>query len=77
MFPFKSAALAALLGLTATAGLAQEVTLRFQHFVSPKSANPTYFITPWAEKVEKDLGRPDQGRNLPLHATRRQSPEPV
>lgn len=56
MFPFKSAALAALLGLSATAGLAQEVTLRFQHFVSPKSANPTYFITPWAEKVEKDSG---------------------
>jgi TRAP-type C4-dicarboxylate transport system substrate-binding protein len=54
MFPFKSAALAALLGLTATTGIAQEVTLRFQHFVSPKSANPKYFIEPWAEKVEKD-----------------------
>ncbi|MBR9842672.1 MAG: TRAP transporter substrate-binding protein [Rhodobacteraceae bacterium] len=54
MFPFKSAALAALLGLTATQGIAQEVTLRFQHFVSPKSANPKYFIEPWAEKVEKD-----------------------
>ncbi len=54
MFPLKSAALAALLGLTATTGIAQEVTLRFQHFVSPKSANPKYFIEPWAEKVEKD-----------------------
>ena len=33
---------------------AQEVTLRFQHFVSPQSANPKYFIEPWARKVEKD-----------------------
>jgi len=56
MFKIKSAALAALLGLTATQGFAQEVTLRFQHFVSPKSANPKYFIEPWAEKVEKDSG---------------------
>lgn len=56
MFTFKSAALAALLGLTATQSFAQEVTLRFQHFVSPKSANPKYFIEPWAEKVEKDSG---------------------
>lgn len=52
----KSAALAALLGLSATAGMAQEVTLRFQHFVSPNSANPKYFIEPWAEKVEADSG---------------------
>lgn len=51
---FKSAAIAAALGLTATAGLAQEVTLRFQHFVSPNSANPKYFIEPWAKKVEED-----------------------
>ncbi|MEQ9694539.1 TRAP transporter substrate-binding protein [Shimia sp. SDUM112013] len=54
MKTLKSAALAALLGLTATNVIAQEVTLRFQHFVSPKSANPTYFIGPWAEKVEQD-----------------------
>lgn len=54
MNTLKSAALAALLGLTATNAFAQEVTLRFQHFVSPKSANPTYFIGPWAEKVEKE-----------------------
>jgi TRAP-type C4-dicarboxylate transport system substrate-binding protein len=33
---------------------AQEVTLRFQHFVSPESANPKYFIEPWAEKVERE-----------------------
>ena len=51
---FKSAALAALLGMTATAALAQEVTLRFQHFVSPNSANPKYFIEPWAKKVEAE-----------------------
>ncbi|OUS19875.1 C4-dicarboxylate ABC transporter [Litorivita pollutaquae] len=50
----KSAALAAVLGLTATASVAQEVTLRFQHFVSPNSANPKYFIEPWAKKVEAD-----------------------
>lgn len=50
----KSAALAAVLGLTATASFAQEVTLRFQHFVSPNSANPKYFIEPWAKKVEAD-----------------------
>ena len=30
---------------------AQEVTLRFQHFVSPKSAVPAGFMTPWAEKI--------------------------
>ena len=37
---FKTAALTAMLGLAATTGVAQEVTLRFQHFVSPNSANP-------------------------------------
>jgi TRAP-type C4-dicarboxylate transport system substrate-binding protein len=47
---------ALILGLTAGAGFAQEVTLRFQHFVSPKSANPKYFIEPWAKKVEADSG---------------------
>ena len=52
----KSAALAALLGLTATVASAQEVTLRFQHFVSPKSANPKFFIEPWARKVEAESG---------------------
>jgi TRAP-type C4-dicarboxylate transport system substrate-binding protein len=30
-----------------------EVTLRFQHFVSPLSANPTYFMRPWAEAIEE------------------------
>ena len=50
----KSVALAALLGVTATAATAQEITLRFQHFVSPKSANPKFFIEPWAKKVEAE-----------------------
>lgn len=44
------------LGLLSAPALAQEVTLRFQHFVSPNSANPKYFITPWAEKVERESG---------------------
>ncbi|MCI2399486.1 TRAP transporter substrate-binding protein [Aliiroseovarius subalbicans] len=50
----KKAALAALFATTATAALAQEVTLRFQHFVSPLSANPTHFMQPWADKIEAD-----------------------
>ena len=54
----RSAALAALMGLTVTPALAQEVTLRFQHFVSPNSANPKHFIEPWARKVEAE----SQGR---------------
>lgn len=45
----------ALAGLLATAtalpSMAQEVTLRFQHFISPKGAVPALFMTPWAEKV--------------------------
>ncbi len=54
---------AACAGLTlATAAFAQtqeaEVTLRFQHFVSPLSANPTYFMQPWADAVmEQSEGR--------------------
>ena len=35
------------------AALSQEVTLRFQHFVSPASANPTYFMQPWVEAIEE------------------------
>lgn len=50
----KTAALTAILGITATTGIAQEVTLRFQHFVSPNSANPKYFLDPWVEKVETE-----------------------
>jgi TRAP-type C4-dicarboxylate transport system substrate-binding protein len=37
---------------------AQEVTLRFQHFVAPASANPTYFMQPWADAIaEQSDGR--------------------
>ncbi|CUH38809.1 TRAP transporter solute receptor, DctP family [Jannaschia seosinensis] len=37
----------------ATPALAEpEVTLRFQHFVNPASANPTYFMQPWADAIE-------------------------
>ena len=55
MTPILKATVAALaLAGSATLATAQEVTLRFQHFVSPKSANPTYFMEPWARKVEAD-----------------------
>ncbi|GIT92575.1 ABC transporter substrate-binding protein [Jannaschia pagri] len=36
----------------ATPAAAQEVTLRFQHFVNPNSANPKNFMAPWAEAIE-------------------------
>lgn len=52
MHILKSAALAATLSLSASTAYAQEVTLRFQHFVSPASANPTYFMQPWADAIE-------------------------
>lgn len=42
---------AAALGMSASFALAQEVTLRCQHFLSPKAAVPQYFMAPWAEKV--------------------------
>jgi len=54
IFSFKTLTAAAVLAGLASAAAAQEVTLRFQHFVSPLSANPTYFMEPWARKVEKD-----------------------
>ncbi len=44
------------LGLTAGAALSQEVTLRFQHFISPKGSVPKFFMQPWADKVEKESG---------------------
>ncbi|MGR3501785.1 TRAP transporter substrate-binding protein [Pseudaestuariivita sp.] len=47
-----SACLAAALALAVLPVAAQEVTLRFQHFVSPNSANPKHFIAPWADSVE-------------------------
>ncbi len=47
---------AAALALTASAAFAQEVTLRFQHFISPKGAVPALFMQPWVDKVEADSG---------------------
>jgi len=44
------------LALTTSVAVAQEVTLRFQHFVSPKSAVPALFMKPWAEKVMAESG---------------------
>ena len=38
--------------MSVTGAFAQEVTLRFQHFISPKGAVPALFMTPWAEKIE-------------------------
>ncbi|SHJ22481.1 TRAP-type C4-dicarboxylate transport system, substrate-binding protein [Shimia gijangensis] len=42
--------------VTTGAAFAQDVTLRCQHFISPKGSVPAFFITPWAEKIEKDSG---------------------
>ncbi|PRY75270.1 TRAP-type C4-dicarboxylate transport system substrate-binding protein [Yoonia maritima] len=53
MHLIKHAAFAAAFTLSATSSIAQEVTLRFQHFVSPTSANPTYFMQPWADAIEE------------------------
>ncbi|MEM8823404.1 MAG: TRAP transporter substrate-binding protein [Pseudomonadota bacterium] len=41
-----------LLFLALPAGAEPEVTLRFQHFVNPNSANPTHFMAPWADAIE-------------------------
>ncbi len=52
---FAGAALA--LGMVSWFGAsvsAQEVTLRFQHFISPKGSVPEKFMAPWAEKIGKD-----------------------
>ena len=42
--------------VAASQTLAQEVTLRFQHFISPKGSVPARFMVPWAQKVMKDSG---------------------
>lgn len=47
---------AAALALTTSVAVAQDVTLRFQHFISPKGAVPSLFMTPWAEKVMAESG---------------------
>ena len=55
MHLMKTAALLAAIGLPATSASAQDITLRFQHFVSPASANPTYFMQPWADAIEEQV----------------------
>ncbi len=44
------------LGLTTGAAMAQEVTLRFQHFISPKSSMSTDFFQPWADAILEQSG---------------------
>ncbi len=52
---FRTATAAALVSLALSApAMAQEVTLRFQHFISPKGSIPAGFITPWAERIEAE-----------------------
>lgn len=40
--------------LVASSAVAQDVTLRFQHFISPNGSVPAFFMTPWAEKVAEE-----------------------
>ncbi|MEM6896077.1 MAG: C4-dicarboxylate ABC transporter, partial [Pseudomonadota bacterium] len=56
MKQFLKASLAGALtaGVFATVAAAQEVTLRFQHFLSPMASVPAGFMEPWARKVEAD-----------------------
>lgn len=56
LFTTASLAAALTLAVSATSAFAQDVTLRCQHFVSPKSAVPAMFMAPWAEKIEADSG---------------------
>ena len=44
------------LGLSTGAAMAQEITLRFQHFISPKSSMSTEFFQPWADAVFEQSG---------------------
>lgn len=59
-FTLKSAVIGVMalgtLGLTSGAVMSQEVTLRFQHFLSPKASVPQLFMVPWAEKIEAESG---------------------
>ena len=48
--------LATALLLAALPAAGAEVTLRFQHFVNPASANPKHFMAPWAEAIEEQSG---------------------
>ncbi|MDJ0822064.1 MAG: TRAP transporter substrate-binding protein [Paracoccaceae bacterium] len=44
------------LTLSATTSMAQDVTLRCQHFLPPQGSVPAFFMAPWAEKIEADSG---------------------
>jgi TRAP-type C4-dicarboxylate transport system substrate-binding protein len=55
----KSALVAAIAtsgGWIATTSSAADVTLRCQHFISPKGAVPSRFMEPWIKKVEEESG---------------------
>lgn len=49
---YRAIALAIAAALLAAPARAAEVTLTVHHFLSPKSATHTRFITPWAQRVE-------------------------
>jgi TRAP-type C4-dicarboxylate transport system substrate-binding protein len=51
---FKALAGVAMSAALVTQVSAQDVTLRFQHFISPKGAVPSKFIVPWAKKIETE-----------------------
>ena len=56
-FTLKSAFIGVMaLGLSTGAALSQEVTLRFQHFISPKGSVPKFFMQPWADKILEESG---------------------
>jgi TRAP-type C4-dicarboxylate transport system substrate-binding protein len=42
--------------LTPGTGLAQEVTLRVHSFLPPVANPMKHYVTPWAQKVEKESG---------------------
>ncbi|MFD0916417.1 TRAP transporter substrate-binding protein [Pseudahrensia aquimaris] len=42
--------------MSSTSAFAQEVTLKMQHFLPAPATVPAKFLTPWAEKVEKESG---------------------
>lgn len=44
------------LGLTTSMAMAQDVTLRFQHFLGPKSDMQVHFMEPWADKIFEESG---------------------
>ena len=52
-----------------------EVTLRFQHFVSPNSGSPEYFMEPWIEKVEQESGGRIEIELFPLMALGGRAPD--